>query len=460
MAEKADLMQNIVSLCKRRGFVFPGSEIYGGLANTYDYGPLGVLMLRNIENLWWENFVTKRDDIYGLDTAILMSPKVWEASGHVANFNELLVDCKKCNQRIGAEKMAQDYLEKAGKSEIIEGKSEEELEKIINDHNIPCPECGEFDWTKPRKFNNLFETHIGIVPENKSLTYLRGEIAQGMFTNFKNVLDTMRPKLPFGLAQVGKAFRNEITKGNFIFRTLEFKLMEFEYFFNPNESKWEDLFSSWKKDMQSWIESVGIPGGKLRWREHTDDERAHYSVRTEDLDFEFPMGFKEMFGLAYRTDFDLRNHMDKSGTDLMYTDPNTGEKFIPHVVEPTFGATRIFLALLVNGYADEGDRIVLKLHKDVAPYKAAVFPLVRNKPELVSKAKEVFNMLVQAGISTDWDDRGNIGKRYLSQDEIGTPYCVTVDYDSLEDGAVTIRDRDTTEQKRVKIDQLPEFLNK
>lgn len=458
MAKDSELMQNIVSLCKRRGFVFPGSEIYGGLANTYDFGPLGVLMLKNIENLWWENFVTKKENIYGLDTAILMSPKVWEASGHVANFNEVLIDCKSCNQRTGAEKMIQEYLEKAGKPEVVEGKSEDELEKIINDHNIPCPECGKFDWTKPRKFNNLFETHIGIVPENKSLTYLRGELAQGMFVNFKNVLDTMRPKLPFGIAQTGKAFRNEITKGNFIFRTLEFLLMEFEYFFDPNDTRWDDVFNFWKEEMQSWVESIGIPRSKLKWREHTDEERAHYSVRTEDLDFEFPIGYKEMFGLAYRTDFDLRNHSESSGVSLIYTDPNTGKKVTPHVIEPTFGATRIFLALLVNGYTDEGDRVVLKLHKDVAPYRVAVFPLVRNKENLTIKAREVFSMITKEGISADWDDRGNIGKRYLSQDEIGTPYCVTIDYQTLEDDTVTVRDRDTTEQKRVRIENLIDFL--
>lgn len=460
MAKDVDLMQKIVSLCKRRGFVFPGSEIYGGLANTYDYGPLGVLMLRNIENLWWENFVTKRNDIYGLDTATLMSPKVWESSGHTASFSDVLIDCKNCKSRTRADRLIEDYLEKVGKREKVEGQKPDVLTKIINDHNIPCPECGEFDWTEPRQFNLLFETHIGIVPESKSLTYLRGELAQGMFINFKNVLDTMRPKLPFGLAQVGKVFRNEITKGNFIFRTLEFKLMEFEYFFNPKENKWEDLFNSWKKDMQDWIKSIGISGNKLRWREHTSDERSHYSVRTEDLDFEFPTGYKEMFGLAYRTDFDLKNHTEKSDADLNYTDPNTGEKFIPHVVEPTFGATRILLALLSNGYTDEGDRVVLKLHKDVAPYKVAVFPLVRNKPALVSKAREVFEMLTKSGVSTDWDDRGNIGKRYLSQDEIGTPYCITIDYQTLEDGTVTVRDRDTTEQKRVKIEEILEFLNK
>lgn len=454
MKETDNLQQKIVSLCKRRGFVFPGSEIYGGLANTYDYGPLGTLMMRNIQNLWWENFITKRQDMYGLDTAIFMAPDVWIASGHTANFNEVLIDCKKCKSRTGAEKMIEAYFEANGKPGQVEGLPVEELEKIINENKIPCPECGEFDWTKPRKFNNLFETHIGIVPENKSLTYLRGELAQGMFVNFKNVTDSQRCKIPFGLGQIGKVFRNEITKGNFVFRTLEFTLMEFEYFFNPEKQKWEDLFDNWKLEMKKWIVSLGIPEDKLRWRTHTDNERAHYSTKTEDLDFEFAVGFKEMFGIAYRTDFDLKNHMDKSGQDMRFSDPETGEKFVPHVIEPTFGSSRIFLALLTNGYLEEEDRIVLKLNKLVAPYRVAVFPLVKNKEDIVKKAREVYEMIQNAGLSVDWDDRGNIGKRYFAQDEIGTPSCITVDYQTLEDGTVTIRDRDTMKQDRVKIEDI------
>ena len=455
MREIDDLQQKIVSLCKRRGFVYPGSEIYGGLANTYDYGPLGALMMRNIQNLWWENFVTKRPDIYGLDTAILMAPEVWVASGHTVNFNEVLVDCKSCKQRTGAEKLIEEFFEKLGKTVIVDGKTPEELEKIILENKIPCPECGKVDWTSPRKFNNLFETHIGIVPENQSSVYLRGELAQGMFVNFKNVLDSQRPKLPFGLAQVGKVFRNEITKGNFIFRTLEFTLMEFEYFFNPDSQKWEELFDYWKDEMKKWILSLGVSESRLRWRTHTDEERAHYSKKTEDLDFEFAVGFKEMFGIAYRTDFDLRNHMEKSGADLRYTDPETGEKFIPHVVEPTFGSSRIFLALLTEGYTEEKDRIVLKLDKRVAPYRVAVFPLVKNKEELVKKAKSIYESLLEKGFSVDWDDRGNIGKRYFAQDEIGTPYCITVDYETIENDTVTIRDRDSMKQERVKIEEIP-----
>jgi glycyl-tRNA synthetase len=454
MKEIDNLQQKIVSLCKRRGFVYPGSEIYGGLANTYDYGPLGVLMMRNIQNLWWENFITKRNDMYGLDTAVFMSPDVWVASGHTTSFNEVLIDCKNCKQRTGAEKLIDAFFESKDEKISAEGRSLDEMEEIIQSNKIPCPECGKTDWTKPRKFNNLFETQIGIVPENKSLNYLRGELAQGMFVNFKNVLDSQRPKLPFGLGQIGKVFRNEITKGNFIFRTLEFTLMEFEYFFNPNAQKWEDVFEYWRKEMFDWITSLGIPEEKLRWRVHSDEERAHYSKRTEDLDFEFAVGFKEMFGLAYRTDFDLNRHIEKSGADLKYMDPETGEKFVPHVMEPTFGSSRIFLALLTNGYKEEKDRIVLKLDKRVAPYRVAVFPLVKNKEDIVNKAKDVYKMLLDKGFSVDWDDRGNIGKRYFAQDEIGTPYCVTIDYQTLEDGTVTIRDRDTMEQERVSIEDI------
>jgi len=458
MENKADLQAKIVSLCKRRGFVFPGSEIYGGLANTYDYGPLGVLMLRNIVNSWWTAFVTKRTDIYGLDTSILMAPQVWEASGHTSSFTNDLIDCKECKLRTRADHLISDYMEKKEKNAEVEGESLESLEKIIKENKIPCPKCGKFNWTKPRKFNQLFETHMGILEESKSLTYLRGEIAQGMFVNFKNVLDTMRPKLPFGIAQSGKAFRNEITLGNFTFRTVEFNLAEFEYFFDPTKDDWEKLYGYWKEEMVKWICAIGVPEKSLKWRVHSDKERAHYSSKTEDLDFEYAFGFKEMFGLAYRTDFDLKNHIEKSGAELRYTNPETGEKVVPHVLEPTFGISRVFLALLTNGYSEEKDRLVLKLNKTIAPYRVAVFPLVRNKENVVDKAREVFEMLVDAGVSVDWDDRGNIGKRYFAQDEIGTPHCITIDYQTLEDGTVTVRDRDTMEQERVKIDDLKSII--
>lgn len=454
---KSPTLQDIVSLCKRRGFIFQSSEIYGGLVSTYDYGPLGVELLRNITNSWWKNFVTSRSDMVGLDTAIFMSPKVWEASGHTQSFADVMTDCKECQLRTRVDHLIEDHLENVGKTEKVEGRSIEELAQIIEREHILCPNCGKFNWTEPRKFNQLFATSIGILENSGEKTYLRGEIAQGMFVNFKNVLETMRPKLPFGIAQSGKAFRNEITLGNFIFRNLEFNLAEFEYFFNPQVQNWEELFDYWKAEMYKWITSLGIKEEKLRWRLHTDEERSFYSTKTEDLDFEFPFGFKEMFGLAYRTDYDLKNHMEKSGQDLRYMDPNTGEKFNPHVIEPTFGINRVFLALLANGYEMDGDRLVLKLHPSVAPYKAAVFPLVKNKPELTNKARDIFNDL-RNDSSVDWDDRGNIGKRYLSQDEIGTPYCITVDYQSLEDDTVTVRDRDTTKQDRIKISDLKHFI--
>jgi len=416
-------------------------------------------MLRNIINDWWSFFITKRKDIYALDTSVLMAPQVWEASGHTKSFTDALIDCKECKNRTRADHLIEKYLEGNNLLKDVEGEGMDVLEELINKHKIPCPVCSKFNWTKPRRFNLLFETHMGILEDNKSLAYLRGEIAQGMFINFKNVLETMRPKLPFGIAQSGKAFRNEITLGNFIFRTVEFNLAEFEYFFNPNKDSWEEVFNYWKDLMLEWITSLGIPGDMLKWRIHTDKERAHYSARTEDLDYSFGFGFKELFGLAYRTDYDLKNHMEKSGIDLRYTDPETGDKVIPHVIEPTFGISRVFLALLNNGYYEEKERLVLKLDKRISPYKAAVFPLVKNKEDIVSKAQEVFNELISKGISVDWDDRGNIGKRYFSQDEIGTPFCITVDYQTLEDSTVTIRDRDTMKQERILISDISNRLN-
>jgi glycyl-tRNA synthetase len=451
-------MNDVVALAKRRGFVFPGSEIYGGLANTYDFGPLGVELLRNIINHWWDYFVKQRSDMYGLDTSILMSPKVWEASGHTASFTDALIDCKSCRTRTRADHLIEDFAEKQGKEEKVEGKTPEELTSMIREMGIKCPVCGNQDWTDVRSFNLLFETNIGIVEKSQSQAYLRGEIAQGMFVNFKNVLNTMRPKLPFGIAQTGKAFRNEITLGNFIFRTLEFNLAEFEYFFDPETQNWEELFEEWQKTMMEFAKSLGLEENKLRWRTHTDEERSHYSTRTEDIDYEFPFGFKEMFGLAYRTNFDLKNHMEKSGVDLRYTDPyDPKRKFIPHVIEPTFGINRIFLAVLAQSYIQEGERTYLKLPHKLAPYKVAVFPLVKNKEEIVGKAREVFDSLKKITNAT-WDERGNIGKRYLAQDEIGTPYCVTIDYETLEDGTVTLRNRDTAEQERLTISELEERL--
>jgi glycyl-tRNA synthetase len=453
--------QKIVALCKRRGFIFPGSDIYGGLANTYDFGPLGVEMLQNILNSWWRTFVRSREDMHGLDTSILMSPRVWESSGHTKNFTDVLVDCRNCQLRTRADHLIEDFFEAKGEKVSVEGKTLDEMDRIIIGEKIPCPKCGNKAFTPVRKFNLLFETNVGIISTSQNKVYLRGEIAQGMFVNFKNVLDTMRPKLPFGIAQMGKAFRNEITLGNFIFRTLEFNLAEFEYFFNPDKTDVNGLFDYWKKEMEDFLIELGLDKSKMRWRVHAEEERAHYSTRTEDLEYQFPFGFKEVLGLAYRTDFDLKNHMEQSGTDLRYTDPETNEKFIPHVIEPTFGINRIFLALMSDAYNEDLDenRVFLKLSKNVSPYIASIFPLVKNKPELVEKAQDIYSTL-RKNFSVSFDSRGNIGKRYLSQDEIGTPFCITVDYQTLEDETVTIRDRDSKNQERIKISEIVNYLIK
>lgn len=452
-------MEKVVALAKRRGFIFPGSEIYGGLANTWDYGPLGTLLKRNVEQSWWDFFVTKRPEVYGLDTSILMNPKVWEASGHTENFSDILIDCKECKNRTRVDHLIEDHFEKKGKESKFEGLPLHELEQTVNKEKILCPACGKFNWTKPREFGTLFETKIGIIPGKKAKAYLRGETAQGMFVDFKQVLDSMSPKLPFGLAQSGYVFRNEITKGHFNFRTLEFQLAELEYY--VREKEWEKWFDYWKNEMEKWLKMLGIDKKNTRWRTHTKDELSHYSKKTEDIEYKFPFGYKELWGLAYRTNFDLKNHMEKSGVDLRYTDPVTGDKFIPHVVEPTFGITRTVLAILVDAYQKDDKRVVLKLAPKLAPYKVAVFPLLANKPKLVSYAKKVFDDLrLKLKLSTAFDDRGNIGKRYFAQDEIGTPWCVTVDFKTLEDDTVTIRDRDTTKQVRVEIGKLEKWFEK
>ncbi|EKD53267.1 MAG: hypothetical protein ACD_61C00089G0008 [uncultured bacterium] len=453
---KEATLEKIISLAKRRGFIFPGSEIYGGLANTYDFGPLGTELKRNLINLWWKTFVTDRSDMFGLDTSVLMSPKVWEASGHTANFTNVMIDCLTCHYRTRADHLIEDAVEGL---KNVEGKPLKELDEIIAENDIKCPKCGNKTWTKVRNFNQLFETQIGIITDGKSTAYLRGELAQGMFVDFKQVLDSLHPKLPFGLAQSGKAFRNEITMGKFTFRTLEFDLAEFEYFVKPED--WEKHFEYWKNEMYQFALSLGLTAKKLRWRSHTKEELSHYSSRTEDLEYEFPWGFKEMFGLAYRTDFDLKNHIEKSGVDLRYTDPYTQEKFIPHVIEPTFGLSRLLTIILMNAYFEDTEkkRVVMKFPKVLSPYQVAVFPLLGNKEELGDKAKKLYQDL-KKNFRTVLDERGNIGKRYFTQDEIGTPFCVTVDFDTLTDDSVTVRDRDTSEQKRVKIKDLPDFLNK
>jgi len=446
-----NLMEKVVSLSKRRGFVYPSSEIYGGMANTWDFGPLGTLLKNNLRDLWWKHYVLDREDMVGIDASIFLNSKVWEASGHVAGFADALVDCKNCKNRTRADHLIEDQV----KGIKVEGLAMEELTKIIKEKKLKCPKCGSEKLTDARKFNLLFETYIGILEGDKSKAYLRGEIAQGIFLNFKNVLDTMRIKIPFGIAQQGKAFRNEITMGQFVSRTLEFDLMEFEYFIHP--SAWKEVYEAFKKDMWDWALSLGLNENKLRWREHEKFERSFYSKMTMDIEYQYPFGWKEMFGIAYRTDFDLKNHAKFSGKDLSYKDPVSSETFIPHVVEPTFGLSRLTGIILVDAYYEEKDRIILKLHPRIAPYKAAVFPLLANKPELIKLARTIFKDLKQDFVVA-WDDRGNIGKRYYSQDEIGTPWCITVDFESLKTNDVTVRDRDTTKQIRVKISQLKNFF--
>lgn len=447
-----DLMEKIVSLCKRRGFVFPGSDLYGGLANSWDYGPLGVELKNNLRDWWWKRFVQERDDMVGLDAAILMNPKVWEASGHVASFNDMLVDCKSCKARHRADHL----VERVYPEMRFDGVTAKELDDIIKETAVACPHCGaKGAFTPARKFNLLFQTAIGPVEKNGQAIYLRGEIAQAMFVNFKNVVATSRKRIPFGIASVGKAFRNEITPGNFIHRTLEFDLMELEYF--VREPEWQRWFQYWLDEQHSWLFAMGFDPTRVRVREHSPEELSHYSKRTVDIEYQTPFGWKEMFGLAYRTDYDLRNHAMQSGVDLSYTDAETKESFIPHVIEPTFGLTRLLLMTLLESYRQDGDRIYLKLHPCIAPYKAAVFPLLANKPPLVEKARVIYDDLRKTCM-VSWDDRGNIGKRYYSQDEIGTPFCITVDFQSLEDGTVTLRDRDTAKQERVKASELQKIL--
>ena len=454
-------MDKIASLCKRRGFVFPDSEIYGGMANTWDFGPYGTELKNNIAKVWWRTFVQKRDDMVGLDSAIITNPKVWEASGHVSNFNDPLVDCRKCKTRHRGDKLLE---EKIGVDDTAKIKLEEVGTKM-NELQIACPNCGASDWTDARKFNLLFETQIGVVADSKNTAYLRGETAQGIFINFKNILDTMRVKLPFGVAQVGKAFRNEITPGNFIFRVREFEQMEIEYFIRPPEKEedWRKPFEELQNEVKRFFkEDLGLSDERMRWRRHADNERSFYSKDTYDVEYLFPsIGWGELHGFAYRTDYDLSQHIKFSGADLTYVDDD-GKKFVPHCIEPSFGLTRTLLAVLAEVYTEEvlpgGEtRTVMKFKKDLAPIKAAIFPLLKNKQELVVKAKEIYKML-KMDYMCEFDDNGNIGKRYRRQDEIGTPYCITVDFDTLEDNTVTVRDRDTMVQERVKIEELVEYL--
>lgn len=427
-------LEKIVSLAKRRGFIYPGSEIYGGLGGTWDYGPLGVELKNNIKKAFWKSMVYGREDVVGLDAAILMNPKVWEASGHVAAFTDPLVECKICHQRFRADH-----------------------EELLKDH-----EAGhkgkKVEWTEPKKFNLLVEARLGVVEEEKSKVYLRGEITQGVHVNFKNVLDSTRQQIPFGIAQIGKAFRNEITPGNFTFRSREFEQMELQYYVKPEEAK--KWYEFWKNERMNWYLSLGMDKKKLRFRQHEENERAHYAKDAWDIEYDSPFGWKEFEGIHNRGDWDLSQHQKHSGQDMTYFDQAENKKYLPFIVETSGGVDRAALFFLIDAYSEDGERVVLKLHPKLAPYKVAVFPLLANKPELVKKAKSVYQNLksnIQNPIA--WDDRGNIGKRYFAQDEIGTPYCITIDFDTLGDDTVTIRDRNTAKQERVKIAKLAENLS-
>lgn len=450
-----DLMEKVSSLCKRRGFVFPGSEIYGGLANSWDYGPLGHLLKQNIKSLWWKFFVQERDDMVSLDSAIIMNPRVWEASGHLQNFSDLLVECKSCHHRFRIDHL----LEAKG----IEPQYDKEPAYDLSE--VKCPDCDGV-LTEPKSFNLMFKTFIGTTEDNINTVYLRPETAGGMFVNFKNVQTTTRRRLPFGIAQIGKCFRNEITPGNFIFRTREFEIGEFEYFINPND--WEKVFEMWLGEIKRWWkDAMQVNMDNLVWHELEGSDLAHYSKRTVDVEYKYPFGVRELHGIAYRTDFDLSRHEKVSGQDLHYTDPVTNEKFLPHVIEPTFGIDRMLLVCLLEAYheedaptAEEGEvekRVVMKFPKYLAPIQVAVLPLSK-KEELSSVAKDLAADL-RREFSVDYDETQSIGKRYRRQDEVGTPYCVTVDFESLEDKQVTVRDRDTMEQKRIAIAELKEYLH-
>lgn len=451
-------IEEIASLAKRRGFIFPTSEIYGGLVSSYDYGPMGVLLMQNIKNIWWKYFVEVREDMVGLDSQIILHPRTWEASGHVANFNEPLVEDVVTNKRYRADHLIEKWLKDSNMDDVeVEEMDFDAMDSFIKDNKIKTTDGNAVG--PIRKFNQLFPTHIGAIEGEAEKVYLRGETAQGIFSNFKNIIDSTRVKLPFGVAQIGKSFRNEITKGQYIFRTFEFEQAEIEYFFDPEKNDWEKLMTEWKGKMENFVVNIlGIEKDNVRWRRHTDKERSHYSKDTYDFDYNFPFGWKELWGIAYRTDYDLKQHAEFSGVDLSYRDVETGRTFVPHVIEPAVGINRLAFMVLADAY-EATDRVVLKFKPWLAPYKAAIFPLLPNKPELVSKAREIYDTL-RFKYSVVWDDRGNIGKRYLSQDEIGTPWCITVDFDTLETGMVTIRDRDTKLQEKVAIAELDGWIGK
>ena len=452
-----DSMEKIVAMCKSRGFVYPGSEIYGGLANSWDYGPLGTELKNNIKMLWFKKFVQENKYNVKLDSAILMNPETWVASGHVGGFSDPLIDCRECKTRHRADKLIEEWAHTQGKDMIADGMSDKELIDFINENDICCPNCGKRNFTDIRKFNLMFKTFQGVTEDSTSQIYLRPETAQGIFVNFKNVMRTTRRKIPMGIAQIGKSFRNEITPGNFIFRTREFEQMELEFFCKPGtDLEWHKY---WKEFCENWLLSLGMQKENIRLRDHEKAELTHYSNATTDIEFKFPFGWGELWGIADRTDYDLKAHMTHSKQDMTYLDPETNEKYIPYCIEPSLGCDRVALAFLCNAYDEEeiseGDiRTVLHLHPALAPYKAAILPLSK---KLNDKAEEVYTKLSKS-FMCDFDSAGSIGKRYRREDEIGTPYCITIDFDTLEDDTVTIRDRDTMEQIRLPISEVENYI--
>lgn len=451
-------MDKIVALCKGRGYIFAGSEIYGGLANTWDYGPLGVEFKNNVKDAWRQKFVRESKYNVGIDCAILMNPQTWVASGHVGSFSDPLMDCKECKARYRADKLIEDYAAEHNEDVCCDGWSNEQLKLYIDEHGIVCPKCGKANFTDIRQFNLMFKTFQGVTEDTENTLYLRPETAQGIFVNFKNVQRSSRKKIPFGIAQVGKSFRNEITPGNFTFRTREFEQMELEFFCKPGtDLEW---FAYWKQYCIDFLYSLNMKPENLRFRDHAPEELAFYSKATSDIEFLFPFGWGELWGIADRTDYDLSQHMKHSGQSLEYMDPVTNEKYIPYVIEPSLGADRVVLALLCDAYDEEelegGDsRVVLRLHPAIAPVKAAVLPLSK---KLDAEATEVYERLIKK-YNCEYDSAGSIGKRYRRQDEIGTPFCITYDFDSKEDNSVTVRFRDSMEQERIKIDELEKFLD-
>ncbi len=452
-------MDKIVALCKNRGFVYAGSEIYGGLANTWDYGPLGVELKNNIKRAWWKKFVQESKYNVGLDAAILMNPQTWVASGHLAGFSDPLMDCRECHERFRADKLIEDYCAEQGitLSKPIDAFSQAEMKQFVEDNNIPCPSCGKHNFTDIRQFNLMFKTFQGVTEDAKNTVYLRPETAQGIFTNFVNVQRTTRKKAPFGIGQIGKSFRNEITPGNFIFRVREFEQMELEFFCKPGSDL--DWFDYWRSFCHNWLLSIGLKDENIRLRDHDKEELCFYSKATTDFEFLFPFGWGELWGVADRTDYDLTQHQNVSGKDLTYFDAETNERYIPYVIEPSLGVERTFLSVVCDAYDEEeldgGDsRVVLRLHPALAPFKAAVLPLSK---KLADNAGEIYAELSKY-FSVDYDDAGSIGKRYRREDEIGTPFCITYDFDSVEDKCVTVRERDSMEQVRIPIDTLVSYL--